>query len=91
MAKISNFETQVVEFYGVSQDGQFIVGKPKEELLATVKFNNESDYNFFKKCAKGYLNGIVYGINVVKANSVPTYKIFNCNKFVKTVHNRVAV
>lgn len=87
MAKKINFETQVVAFYGVSQEGSFIVGKPVEKLLGVVKFENESDYNFFKKCFKGFMNGVLYSQNIVNINTVQSYKKFRCNKFTETVVN----
>ncbi len=91
MAKKIDFSTEVIEFYGVSQEGAFIVGKPKEVLLGVVKFSNESDYKFFKKCFKGFMNGVLYGENAIKQSTARSYKIFKCNRFVDSVVNIKAV
>lgn len=87
MAKKINFETHVVEFYGKSSKNAFLPGNKSEELLATVKFKNESDYNFFKKCFTGFTQGVFCGQAIVKKEEVASYKVFECAKFVNIVVN----
>lgn len=90
MARGINFETQVIKFYGISHDSKqrFFPGKKSEEFLGAVKFNNKSDYNFFKKCFSYFMKGMYLGESIEKIENVDSYKVFQVNNFVKTVFNR---